>query len=889
MGARHAVALAGAFGVLASCGPGADYTPQVKVTPGAAARALWIGHGGDHAGATPIAAAARVRVMTAADLLGGPNAIGRAGDLILQNDEVVFVIDQLAAPAQGGGIPWGGVGFAESGGNIVDAADARARKDELGQIFTSLGTFPSQGVYDSLKSGASRDGAAWVEASGHLLNEPALAVTTRYTLRPGDRALLIETHLRNHGDHAIGGVRLGDAVQWGGAEKFSPDRGRGFHRGYSSGSFLGGIGRYVSYALTTTDGQIDAVNGPSWSDTLQSKTMVIDPGKGADYARVFIVGPRADVSGLVAELTKASGGSVGTVDVALTDDTGARVPAPDYADVEVQNPLGKPVMDLRASQGVLGGELPPGKYLLAFLGGGGRASRGPKVPVTVQAGETAKATLEVSAPGRLHAACVELAAGSGVKQNRVAVPCKATLVGLGGSSSPDFGPPHMAGPARNQVTTPTGVVDVAVAPGRYRLVLSRGPEYALATVDVDVKPGALTDACGGDRCVLRRVVDTTGYVAADFHQHTMLGIDAPTSTRDRVIGNVAEGVEVAVASEHNVVADLMPVVRDLHVQQHLVEIPGDELTSDASPHPWGHANVFPLVPDPDKPRGGAPAIGDGGARALFEALRRDRGEFVLQINHPRSGSTGYFDRYRFDRATGVGKDPGYDPGFDALEVWNGRNVGSRDLVLPDALALLRTGHPVTLTGNTDTHGMVRQEAGYPRTYVRVGDDRDLDAWNGARTRDLVDALRVRRDVVVTNGPFLRVTAGGARVGGVARAKGGKLRVQVHVECAPWVHVDGVSVLRAVGPRKKPGSDAASPAGAPAAWTPVKLRPARSGAMTADVVFSLDVDQDDAFVVLARGKDPLSPVLAGDPDEVMPFAFTGALWVDADGDGKSLGR
>jgi hypothetical protein len=34
---------------------------------------------------------------------------------------------------------------------------------------------------------------------------------------------------------------------------------------------------------------------------------------------------------------------------------------------------------------------------------------------------------------------------------------------------------------------------------------------------------------------------------------------------------------------------------------------------------------------------------------------------------------------------------------------------------------------------------------------------------------------------------------------------------------------------------------------------------------------------------------MTPVLAGEAKEISPFAMTGAIWVDADGDGKSLGR
>jgi hypothetical protein len=408
---------------------------------------------------------------------------------------------------------------------------------------------------------------------------------------------------------------------------------------------------------------------------------------------------------------------------------------------------------------------------------------------------------------------------------------------------------------------------------------SRGPEYDLDVVDVDLRSAET-------RALLlapARVVDTRGYLACDFHQHSILGADAGVATRDRVIANSAEGVEVAVASEHNVIADFEPIVRELGLARDLVSIAGDEMTSDASRHPWGHANAWPLPIDAAKARGGAPPVRDRAAREVFEALRAGRApgtasDFVLQINHPRSGSTGYFDLLDFDPARGAASDPasGYDAAFDALEVWNGRNVEARSRVLEDWRALLRTGHAVTATADTDTHGIVGQEAGYPRTYVRVSDDGPLDPWGAARTADLVRGVKTLRDVVLTNGPMLRVTANGAGIGGVAR--GHVVTVKVRVEAASWVDVDTLRVVRARDDPKDRRD----------ASRTVKLTGRAGAARAADATFVLHFDADDAFFVVASGKKPLSPVLAGDASDIEAWAMTGAVWVDADGDGTSLG-
>jgi hypothetical protein len=845
---------------LVACPAKEDYTPQIKVQPGAAARAMWIASRARDAGAAAAAAPARVHVMKAGEELGGPNAVGKPGDLVIENDEVAFVVDGLGSSA----------GFAESGGNLVDAADAHARRDELGQLFTYFGTFPRQGVYSALTSGVAADGSAWAEAKGRELYEGKLAVTTRYTLHGGDRALLLETTLTNESDHVIEKLSLGDAIQWGGAEKLAPGKAVGF-RGTSSGPYVGGIGRSASYAITSTDGTIDAISGGSWTDTSQRRDVALKPGESVSYARVFIVGARADAASIVAELTHAAGGELGAMELGLVDDAGKPLPVPADAKVVLATPSGAEVLSIRASgEGApFGGEVPPGRYILTYASGGGRRGRG-KATVDVIAGKTAHAQLGVSDAGRLKLACHD---------NRgAASPCKVTIEGVGGTASPDFGPAHAAGPAKNQITSADGAIDVPLSPGRYRVTLSRGPEYALAQWETEIAPGKEAHEPRPDASLLARVVDTSGYLATDFHQHTMLGADAPVGKVDRVIANAAEGVEVAVASEHNVVADLEPIVRELHLEEQLVAIAGDELTTDASRHPWGHANVFPLAVDPSRPRGGAPIVLDRTAKELFAELRAIKTPHVLQINHPRAGLTGYFEQYKLDRDAGVGTDPGYDPDFDALEVWNGRNVIARDTVLQDFFALLRTGHPVTATADTDTHGIVGQEAGYPRTYVRVADDKHLGAWSAARSDDLVRGVRELRDVVLTNGPLLHVTTEGVPIGGVARARGGAVTVKVHVECAPWVGVDRVWIARVSGEESAPRGE-----------VPVALKPTPLGGRAADLTFTLRATKDDAFIVVATGAAPMSPVLTGDPKEITPYAMSGATWIDADGNGRALGR
>jgi hypothetical protein len=831
-----------ACAVVAACPAPHDVTPQIRVLPGAAGRWAAILQR-DEPPAKP--KPARVHVMANGEQLGGPNAIGRPGDLLLENDEVAFVIDQLGSSE----------GFTESGGNIVDAADAHLRKDELGMMFTYFGVFPRQGVYETLSSGVSGDGSAWVEAKGRELYEARLAVTTRYVLKSPDRALLIETTLENTSDAVIDVPSLGDAIQWGAAEKIAPGKPRGF-RGPSTGPYVGGIGRFASYAVTSTEGAVEATSGSGWTDTAQRKTIRLSPRENASYSRVVVVGERPDTSSLVAELAMAAGQPVGELEVRLP--VPALLPTGSLVTLLVEGSretltLAPPFI----------GRVPVGRYRIASMFGppGGQ----PSGPVDVEPGRTTSIDAPVEAPAILEVRCLG-SSGS-------PIPCKLTFEGIGATSTPDFGSGHTAGPARHQTTTSDGSSRVVLVAGRYRVTASRGPEYTLDSVTVDLAPGDRHS----ETLALSRVVDTRGYVACDFHQHSTFSADAPVNAHDRVIANTAEAVEVAVASEHNVIADLEAIVKELHLEDDLVEISGDELTSDASKHPWGHANAFPLAFDGSKPAGGALRIRDRSPRDVFEQLRKEAaGNLVVQVNHPRSGTNGYFDQLGFDPTRGFGTEPGYDADFDAIEVWNGRNVEARARVIDDWRALLRTGHAVTATADTDTHGVVGQEAGYPRTYVRVVDDEHFAAWDAARTADLVRGIKELRDVVLTNGPMLRASANRVPIGGIAR--GPVVTLKVHVECAPWVDVDTLRVLRAS--ETKPVREERKA---------VTLFPLPTGARGADASFTLRFDSDDALFVVASGSRPLRPVLGGDDREILPWAMTGAIWVDADGDGRALRR
>ena len=116
----------------------------------------------------------------ATDLLDGAAAEGRIGDYRLDNDAVAVIVSG----------PGHAFGFAESGGNVIDAAPTGGH-DALGQVYGYLGdTFPRQPIYDRVdvveRTGAG--GGAVLIARGHDSDDATLAIETEYALRAGRRA-----------------------------------------------------------------------------------------------------------------------------------------------------------------------------------------------------------------------------------------------------------------------------------------------------------------------------------------------------------------------------------------------------------------------------------------------------------------------------------------------------------------------------------------------------------------------------------------------------------------------------------------------------------------------------------------------------------------------------
>jgi hypothetical protein len=385
---------ASAAALLVACPEPGQYEGNIRVNPVANQALLLPGHGRRGAPAPAASASAsaapaaptspphpaRVHEMKPGDQLAGPAATGATGDVMIENDEVVFVVQRVTA-ADGGAPP-------AAGGDVVDAADARVRQDELGLVRADFGA-SGQAIYDSLDFGVDASGTAWIDTTGRIGSSAgSVRVETRYALAAPDRALLVTTTVRNAGEGRVS-LSFGDAVDWASARRVVPGQPLGFE-GHATGPYVGAVGASTSYGLTSTDFTVDATSTGASTRTVQRSSVELAPGAIDSYARVIVVGMRGDLASIVAELAHAAGEPLGGLQVVAVDKSGHAVAPPEGAEVVLATPAGADVLSIRASPGggPLGGEVPPGTYLVRFRGAAGAPQQ-----VTVQASAVSRVGL----------------------------------------------------------------------------------------------------------------------------------------------------------------------------------------------------------------------------------------------------------------------------------------------------------------------------------------------------------------------------------------------------------------------------------------------------------------------------------------------------------------
>jgi hypothetical protein len=486
-------------------------------------------------------------------------------------------------------------------------------------------------------------------------------------------------------------------------------------------------------------------------------------------------------------------------------------------------------------------------------------------------------------------------------ENGEYLPGRVQFTGVDGTPTPDLGTSYRAHGSDHQYQVHDGRFTQQIPSGRYQVRVTRGPEYDLAEQTIVVAKGATANV----DAVLRRTIDTKGWVATDFHSHSTPSGDNYCSTRDRLINLVAEHIEFAPTTEHNRIYNWQPVLDQLNLTRYLKTIPGLELTGSGD-----HLNAFPLKEDPYAQDGGAPVYNfDPRINALvlrnwgtpsqlpgasrhdtYQTARSGAPYFAggpdrwVQINHPSVGNA-FFDRDRDGVADGG--FTGLEQMLDAAEVWSadilagtpsiqrtGRSGSTPARGTPNRtfgwLQMLNQGRRIWCVAVSDAHRIFGGGAGGWRTYVPSSTDEPSQI----NPSEMIRNAKAGR-MMITNGPFLEVTTtDGLPIGSTVTAEG-SLSLKIRVQAANWMEIDRVQIM--VSGRQPKEYNFTSKT------HPVMFRP---GTVRFEQTVEVRLQRDEHLIVVATGqgstlvkgwgRSPLS--------RMPPVAFTNPIFVDVDRNG-----
>lgn len=444
------------------------------------------------------------------------------------------------------------------------------------------------------------------------------------------------------------------------------------------------------------------------------------------------------------------------------------------------------------------------------------------------------------------------------------LPCKITIVDANLSLVPLWVKSNERVAVRPGVVySLDGVAEISLPAGRYQVFANRGFEYSQARMEVELNPGDSLTV----KLQIERVVDTRGWVACDPHVHTVTHSGHGDCTiEERMITLAGEGIELPVATDHNLQIDYQPVARRKGADQYFTPIVGNEVTTD-----FGHFNAFPL-PAP----GPLPDHRETDWSKLLPAIKQLGAQMII-LNHGRDLHRGYrpLAPVNFNSATGQSLN-GRPFLFNAMEVINSAAQQSDPYELfRDWLAMVNGGHRILPIGSSDSHDVNAFIVGQGRTYIRADDDRpgDIDVPRA------LESLMAGR-VSVSCGLLGEMQVNGKFGPGDLVAGDEELSVDCRMIGPHWLVGRQMQLFRNGVLIEEKEFPATADAG--------------QGSWERQVRYRLPKMKHDSFLVLLvsgpgylhpawRLAQPYQPT--GPRWEPEIFGFTGAMWIDGDGDGR----
>jgi len=444
------------------------------------------------------------------------------------------------------------------------------------------------------------------------------------------------------------------------------------------------------------------------------------------------------------------------------------------------------------------------------------------------------------------------------------LPCRFTVVDDDGAlMSPGCESNARLAVRPGVIYTASGQARFGVPAGRYTLYAGRGFEYAVAKAEFDVRPGETAVR----QLSLAREVPTPGYAACDTHCHTLtLSGHGDATLAERVVTVAGEGIELPIATDHNVHADYEAAARAAGVRKYFTPVIGNEVTTPQ----MGHFNIFPIRP------GTKPV--NHSARdwtELFHEIRECPDVSVIIFNHPRDLHGGYrpFGPEHHLSLAGENLD-GWTLQANCIEAVNSGALQTDVMqVYRDWFGLLNHGMRVTPLGASDSHDVARYFVGQGRTYIRC-EDRDPGTINVEQACRNLAAGRA----LVSLGLLCEIIVAGDHGPGDLVAATDELQVDLRVLGPSWSRATHVG-LYANGVKIRETQILEPDSSAPGMkWQGTwRLPRLRHDVHLAAIATGPGVKEP--FWPVPRPYQPTSPVW-----DSYVVGSTGAVWIDADGSG-----
>ncbi len=659
-----------------------------------------------------------------------------------------------------------------------------------------------------------------------LLPERSIEVVTEYRLEPGSAAVEMVTRFRGPATDNYT-LAIGDWFAYGDrAQPWTP--GRGLAAGGGARPWMGAIGDGYSFGLvfedTATPLGVAGSQGIPWAE-LRIEQALITHSQPAVIRRWFMVGDGSiDSLRIMAAELRGEELEGQEVTVEIVDEGGQAVVG---AEVLVYDDDGTEVtLGHSDEQGEVGFFLEAGEYLASVYGFAG--------PLMVErdlvVGSAETVTLEVPEVAQVLLSVNDADTGAAL------------------SSRVRFSHGELGTWSEYALK---GELSTTLPVGEVTMVVTRGLEYDLHQSTVSVGAGDVMTL----NAMLTRDVNTDGWRAGDFHQHMEPSIDSRVSVYRRVKENATQGVDLAVATDHEVVTDMQPAIDALGLSDELSTFPGIEI----SPL-YAHYNLYPVPYRPDLRGRGSIELAYREDREvhirrmpeIISMARNFETDPVVQMNHPRNNS-GMLNHVEFDPELGPDEvtHPDFTVDIDTIEVIN--RLGDVCQVMADWAGLLNAGYRITGLGNSNTHGD-NGEAGTPRNYMRM--DRGPGEIDGEIVREV---LRAGQVTVGTHG-FIEFTDG-RLPGDEVVVEGGTVSFNVRVTTPSWAQIDEVHVI---------------------VNGQVVETMGRTGAAGSNVDFEgtieVEVEEDSWVVFWGGGPQPSAPIPVARPNIV----FTNPVFLIAEG-------